>query len=111
MSDVRRRCRIGWLDTKTGKIGVYLENAPGAAHVDGPDDISIWWWTDGNGGCDCNRVGLLLQVDGGETPCGDDRVAITRIDVLEEDGTIIHTFDNLRDLNGLWDPESLAKLE
>jgi len=32
------------LDTKTGKIAVVEDY-----------DFNVWWWTEGNGSCDCNR--------------------------------------------------------
>ncbi len=25
------------------------------------DDMDIWWWTEGNGGCDCNRAYLFAD--------------------------------------------------
>ena len=27
------------------------------------NDCSVWWWTEGNGGCDCNRAILFPEID------------------------------------------------
>lgn len=39
---------------------------------DDPDDDPLFWWTDGNGACDCNRAALFASANGEadpEQPC------------------------------------------
>jgi hypothetical protein len=74
-----------------GEERVYKDTSPWVP----PDETgsgSIWWWTEGNGGCDCNRA-LFFARAGSEPepeddpPCGE---TIYRIPSIElEDGTII----------------------
>jgi hypothetical protein len=56
---------------------------------------SVFWWTEGNASCDCNR-GLFFARDGGREltdeeedafECGDD--AYTAIRAVLDDGTVI----------------------
>ncbi len=63
---------------------------------------SIWWWTEGNGGCDCNRA-LFFKTAGAEdnedddTPCGE---SLYRIKFIElPDGTRIDVDAEIRPEN------------
>lgn len=46
-------------------------------------DCPEFWWTEGNGGCDCNRA-LFFKAAGGEdnedddTPCGETLYTVTK---------------------------------
>jgi len=60
------------------------------------DKHSLFWWTDGNYGCDCNRE-IVFRRAGGEPElnekefkdleCGDNRFTV--IEAILEDSTII----------------------
>lgn len=57
----------------------------------GPDipwgDGTVWWLTEGNFGCDCNREMDFRRAggeDGGEPPCGNTRYSILYAEL--EDG-------------------------
>ena len=73
------RVRIRFLDTITGDVGEYRYDTERLL-ADDPDDDEGFYWTDGNGACDCERMRILRAVtDGGsdqDAPCGDSRVRI-----------------------------------
>jgi len=53
----------------------------------GPDDF---WWTEGNGACDCNRGDFFERAGGNEDadePCGDSRYLVMRF--LLSDGRVL----------------------
>ena len=43
----------------------------------------LWWWTEGNAGCDCNRA-LFFGVDGSDVQCSEGRYSVTL-----PDGTVV----------------------
>lgn len=61
-------------------------------HMDHPwHSSSMFWWTEGNGGCDCNRM-MDFQRAGGEDdtlphPCGDTAYQVIR--AIFPDGTTL----------------------
>lgn len=76
-------------------------NATGETRIQTLDldwrDSSVFWWTDGNFGCDCNRE-LEFRRAGGETEtdiaavfdnivCGHTRYSVPKIEL--QDGTIV----------------------
>jgi hypothetical protein len=58
---------------------------------------SLYWWSEGNMSCDCNREPTWIMAGGGEPPdncdCGHSRFAITRI--VLDDGTVFDDEDEL----------------
>lgn len=81
--------------TARGYIVRIRRNATGQV-VDSHHDLtwdhhSLFWWTEGNFGCDCNRFDCF-QNAGGDTgddtdECGDTR--FTAIEAVLPDGTVI----------------------
>jgi hypothetical protein len=67
---------------------------------EGPSDHSsgtIYWWTDGNNGCDCNRALYFKRAAGedtadDETPCGEKLYRIPHITL--SDGTVVDVDDS-----------------
>lgn len=62
---------------------------------------SVWWWTEGNGGCDCNRALFFARAAGEELEtdpiCGEERYRIPFITL--PDGTRISVDDEFRPEN------------
>jgi hypothetical protein len=79
---------VHYLDTVTGERAVVREQ--------GHDDEGIFsdfWWSDGNGACDCNRAGEMARARGEAPPptsCVGTRYRIERI-VRVSDGVEIYT--------------------
>jgi hypothetical protein len=70
--------RIHLRDTQTGDEAWYhFQTEASRAHdIDDPEG---WYWTDGNGACDCERMRCLAAALGRpdpKIPCGDARVVI-----------------------------------
>lgn len=71
------------LDTLTGERAVEVRDSWG--HDDDEviyDDRNIlYWWTEGNGSCDCNRALALYRQYGFDldVECGDDRFVLERL--------------------------------
>lgn len=65
-------------DTATGEQRVLWQELPW-------DDVSLYWWKDGNMGCDCNR-GLRFYGQGGEYPCNPGRKRRFTLDLFEFKG-------------------------
>jgi hypothetical protein len=86
---------------KTYKIT--LRNPAGDTRIvemqhDDPD-LLVWWWTDGNGACDCNRAIYMARVDDPkayseannffDVPCGH-TYSLERIE--GPDGEVLYNF-------------------
>ncbi len=63
-------------------------------------EASLWWWFDGNMGCDCNRMLELYRRDETMTEavqCGEGRILLHRIvksdGIVEDDWTQLNDFD------------------
>jgi hypothetical protein len=55
-----------------------------------PEDADDFWWTEGNGACDCNRGDFFARAGGEEdpdTPCGDSAYFVMKF--IRADGTEI----------------------
>jgi hypothetical protein len=56
-------------------------------------DSSMFWWTEGNAGCDCNRALFFARAvdedepDWDNIPCGDKLYTV--LDITLEDGRVI----------------------
>lgn len=78
------RARIWW--EYEGKTGIYEDALNHGtlfwlepeATTTGRHELEKFWWTDGNGACDCNRARMFGI---GEFPCGK-RINILRIEPL-----------------------------
>lgn len=84
--DTRVDVRILLRDTATGEEAWHVETAS-AEQANDPDDNLGFYWTDGNGGCDCERSRCLHAALGRpdpNVPCGDSRIIIVEATV---DGT------------------------
>lgn len=69
--------RIHW--RYDGKCGVYEDpDGHGTLFVNEDGALEDFWWTDGNGACDCNRSRLFGI---GELPCGE-TIEILKIEPL-----------------------------
>ena len=76
--------RIEWRDTKTGQTGVF-EDPRLPVHWDEDDrEWNLFWWSDGNAACDCNREASFLGIDSAERECGDSRFIIEKFWVKPE---------------------------
>lgn len=60
----------------TGEIRLYQDDEDWFEYD--PQDGQFWWWTDGNGGCDCNREIYFERAaaeragnDCDDAPCGE----------------------------------------
>jgi hypothetical protein len=81
--------RIHWKEPATGREGVYQDgdDCPSVSR----DEDGYWnlfWWTEGNAGCDCNRAIFFLGLDS-EDPdnyCGSDRFIILKAEVRDVGG-------------------------
>jgi hypothetical protein len=77
------KARIHWKDLLDNVEGVY-EDKEGfySMHEDMDEPPypgwGLFWWTEGNAGCDCNR-GLFFR--GLDIECGDDRFELTKFEV------------------------------
>lgn len=76
--------RILLRDTETGAEAWHVETVS-AEQAEDPDNNLGFYWTDGNGACDCERGRCLRAAIGAPDPhfpCGDTRVVIVeaRID-------------------------------
>lgn len=70
--------RIRFRDTETGEEGVHTYDIT-QERADDVDDDEGFFWTDGNGGCDCERARLIAASHGRPDPnigCGSWRVVI-----------------------------------
>lgn len=72
---------------------------------------SIWWWTEGNGGCDCNRALFFLRAGGesdddDETECGHTAYRIPQI--VLPDGTRIRVDPEITPENAKSPPQSIG---
>lgn len=79
MADVRVLLR----DTETGEEA-WHEYAITQERADDPDDNEGFYWTDGNAGCDCERLRCLHAALGRPDPnigCGSSRVIIVEATV------------------------------
>lgn len=72
-----------------GETRDYQSTCPWQTYDDGTDNL--YWWTEGNGGCDCNRSMCFAQAGGEPTnidvPCGETAYRILRFTL--EDGRIV----------------------
>jgi hypothetical protein len=65
----------------TERTTLYIRrNSDGAIHKSHWQDGGEFWWTEGNGACDCNRAIAFGDVE--DTTCGD-----SRYDLVHADGT------------------------
>ena len=74
-----RRVRVLLRDTQTGDEAWHEYDVE-----DRYADSQEFWWTDGNGACDCNRMGDLARALGREDPdleCGHDRIVIAQAEI------------------------------
>lgn len=86
------KIRVTLRDTQTGDEGVYEydnEPDPDPAGED-PFHGDEYLWTDGNFGCDCNRLLFIARALGRpdrDVTCGDERVVIVdaTIDGVKQD--------------------------
>lgn len=65
-------CAVTLRDTVTGRVASVKEQFESAVTAE-------FWWTDGNGACDCERLRQLwaaFREPDPNIPCGDDRVEI-----------------------------------
>lgn len=69
------RIRVHLLDTETGE-----RIANEQVSYCGSRNLTRWWWTEGNGGCDCNRA----REFGHEPPypCTETRYKLERLEFL-----------------------------
>lgn len=75
--------RILLRDTQTGDEGWHVYEMPDERAADF-DDPEGFWWTDGNAGCDCERMrclDLALNRARRDIPCGSSRVVIVEATV------------------------------
>jgi hypothetical protein len=73
-------------DTRTGFTGTYSDEYPD----DYPIPVLVYLWTDGNYGCDCNRINFLYD-DDRDLPCAhgaDATVQVVRA-VIRETGRVL----------------------
>lgn len=60
-------------------------------------DHANYWWTDGNGGCDCNRSMIFNRAAGepeGDIPCSDDLFQVKVVDADSGD-VIVDEFEDV----------------
>lgn len=70
------RVKIQWrVGEKSGEYSGDFATCP----ID-EDGLNDFWWTDGNGACDCNRADFFL---GEEWPCGE-KIEIVNITPLSK---------------------------
>lgn len=63
-------------------------------------DSSLYWWSEGNMGCDCNRASTFGDVDLSqdiEVECSTSKYLLIKIELSTG-----QVFDDLEDLNYLW---------
>lgn len=72
------------LDTQTGRISEKSSDAPIFAGYSGPH---IWYWEEGNMGCDCNR-GPIVGVE--DALCNVDSRRFL-LNLLDENGKALYT--------------------
>lgn len=72
--------RVKLLDTSTGE----------ERWADGQwGRFGTWWWTEGNGGCDCNRRLVFSHGDVGDgTPCTSIRYRVVAVEPLLDGYTL-----------------------
>jgi len=79
------------IDIRREADGVVRTRADSIEYYDGGDEPNIFWWVDGNAGCDCNRSLFFARAAGeddpDDCPCGDERF---RIRIRTLDGKILH---------------------
>lgn len=70
MDQDHQPCRVVLLDTQTGE------------RRDGPEfRFNLWWWAEGNGSCDCNRMSSFDRDDDSGYCVGAHRYLIVGCDV------------------------------
>jgi len=84
-----------------GAERIYQDTSPWVP-ADEHGSGSIWWWTEGNGACDCNRAWFFLRAGGepdehDETPCGEEAYRIAVITL--PDGTRVAVDSEIRPEN------------
>ena len=70
--------RIRFRDVLTGEEGEHSYQTDRLL-ADDPDDAEGFYWTDGNGACDCERGRVLAathECADPNVPCGDSRIRI-----------------------------------
>lgn len=71
-------------DLKTGEIKSYIDKNKDWEGEDGLE----FWWTEGNGSCDCNRGLMVFDLD--DPKCGEERFALLevrhngKVEILED---------------------------
>jgi hypothetical protein len=80
------KARIHWKDTLDGIKGIYMDDAGFYSMHEDIDEPpypgwQLFWWTEGNAGCDCNRAIFFRHLD---SPCGNGRFVITKFEVQPE---------------------------
>jgi hypothetical protein len=81
---------VGIRENATGEVRFHAEELPW-------DDSTLFWWSDGNNGCDCNRASFFHDSDI-DCPCGFSQYTVV--------GIWIQGGDDIRDLDELnsWRP-------
>jgi len=83
--------RVYWEWPRRGLSGIAehggyaFKEADYNPHADPPEGpgLSHYWWSDGNGGCDCNRS-MFFAGEGWESNCGSE-IRIYKIEAIGED--------------------------
>ena len=78
---VHVRVLIHWRDGYD--LGITEHRAIAMHNDDGHYELCEYWWSEGNGGCDCNRRAFIGRCgDDGESPCGNE-ISIRALESLD----------------------------